>query len=44
MVVLSLQACPNVTIEDVEVLGECCPAGRDSSLNRFVLVCVSGAV
>ena len=41
---LSLQACPSVTIEDVAVLGECCPSGRDSSLNLLVLVFVSGAV
>ena len=38
---LSLQACSNVTLEDVAVLGECCPSGRDSSLN---LLLVSGAV
>ena len=44
MVDLPLQACPNGTIEYVEVHGECCPSGRDFSLNRFVLVCVSGAV
>ena len=41
---LPLQACPNVTIEDGAVLGECCPSGRDSSLNLFVFVFVSGAV
>ena len=34
----------NVTLEDVAVLGEYCPHGRDSSLNLFVLVFVSGAV
>ena len=27
----------------VAVLGECCPAGRDSSLNLVVLALVSGA-
>ena len=26
------------------MLGECCPSGRDSSLNRLVLVFVSGVV
>ena len=41
---LSLQACSNVTLEDVVVLGKCCPSGRDSSLNLLVLVFVSGAV
>ena len=41
---LSLHASSNVTLENVAVLGECCPAGRDSSLNRFVLVYISGAV
>ena len=30
---LSLQAYSNVTLKDVTVLGECCPSGRDSSLN-----------
>ena len=39
-----LQACSNVSLEDVAVLGECCPIGRDSSWNLFVLVFVSGAV
>ena len=41
---LSLQACTNVTLEDVAVVGECCPSGLDSSLNRLVLVFVSSAV
>ena len=41
---MSLQACSNVTLEDVTVLGECCPFGRDSSLNLLVLVFVSDAV
>ena len=41
---LVLQACSNVTLEDGAVLGECCPSARDSSLNLFVLVFVSGAV
>ena len=41
---LSFQACSNVTIEDVVVLGECCPCSRDSSLNLLVLVFVSVAV
>ena len=41
---LSLQSCPNVTFEEVAALGEFCPSGRDSSLNRLVLVFVSGAV
>ena len=39
-----LQTCPIVTLEDVAVLGECCLYGRDSSLNRLVLVFVSGVV
>ena len=43
MVDLSLQAYPSVTLEDVAVLGECCPSGRDSSLNLLV-VFLSGAV
>ena len=34
----------NVTLEDVAVPGECCPSGRDSSLNLLVLVFVSGAL
>ena len=38
LVDLSLQACPNVTLEGVAVHGECCPSGRDSSLNVLVLV------
>ena len=37
---MSLQAYSNVTIEDVVVHGECCPSGRNSSLNLFV----SGAI
>ena len=41
---MSLQACPNVTLEDVAVLGECCPSGRGPSLNLLVLVFVSRAV
>ena len=41
---MSLQACSNVTLEHVEVLGECCPPSRDSFLNLLVLVFVSGAV
>ena len=41
---MSLQACSSVTLEDVAVLGECCPSGRDSALNLLVLVFVSGAV
>ena len=39
-----LQACSNVTLEDVAVLGECSPSGHDSSLNLLVWVFVSGAV
>ena len=35
---LSFQACSNATLEDVAVLGECCPSGRDSSLNLLVLI------
>ena len=35
---LSLQACFNVVLEDVAVLGECCPPGLGSSLNLLVLV------
>ena len=41
---LSLQACSSVTLEDVAVLGECCPSGRGCSLNLLVLVFASGAV
>ena len=41
---LSLQAGSNVTLEDIAVLGECCPSGRDSSLNLLVFVFGSGAV
>ena len=41
---VSLEACSNVTFEDVAVLGKCRPSGRDSSLNLLVLVFVSGAV
>ena len=37
---LSLLACSNVTLEDVVVLGECCPSGRDSSLNLHVFVSI----
>ena len=44
MVDLSLQACSNVTLEDVAVLGEYCPSGRDSSLNLLVMDFVFGAV
>ena len=33
-----------ITTEDVAVLGECCPSGRDSSLNLLVLVFVTDAV
>ena len=40
---MSLQACCNVTLEDVAMLSECCPSRRDSSLNLLVLVFVSGA-
>ena len=40
---LPLQAHPNVTLEDVAVLGKCCPPGRDSFLN-FCLVFVSDVV
>ena len=38
-----LEAGSNVILEDVAVLGECCPFGRDS-LSVFVLAVVSGAV
>ena len=41
---MSFQACSNITIEDVAVLGESCPSGRDSSVNLLVLFFVSGAV
>ena len=37
-------ACSNVTLEDVSVLGECCPSSPDSYLNLLVLVFISGAV
>ena len=30
----------NVILDDVAMLGECCPPGRDSSLNLLVLVFV----
>ena len=39
-----LQSCPNVIHEDAAVLVECCPFGRDSSLNLLALVFVSGAM
>ena len=41
---MSLQACSNVTLEDVAVLGECCPFGCDSSLKLLILFFVSAAV
>ena len=41
---MSVQACSNVILEDVAVLGECCPSGRDSSLNILVLNVISGVV
>ena len=41
---MSLQACSNVSLEDIALLGECCPSDRDSSLNLIVVVVVSGAV
>ena len=31
-------------LQDVAVFGECCPFGRNSSLNRLVLVLVFGSV
>ena len=31
-------------LENVAVLDECCPSGRDSSLNLLVLFVVSGAI
>ena len=34
----------SVTLEDVMVLGECCPSGCNSSLNLLVLVFVSGGI
>ena len=40
----SLKAGSSVIIEDVAVLGECCPSGRDSSLNLLVLIFIFGAV
>ena len=33
-----------VTLDDVAVLGECCPSSRNSFLKLHVLVFVSGAV
>ena len=39
-----LQTYSNVTLEDVTVLGKCCPSGRDSYLNFHVFVFVFGAV
>ena len=41
---LSLQAFFKVALEDIAVLGECCPSGRDLSLNILVLVFVFGAL
>ena len=41
---MSLQACSSVTLENVVVLGECCPSGRESLLNLFVLGFVSGSL
>ena len=41
---LKRQACSSVTLEDVMLLGECCPSGRNSSLDLPVLVFVSDAV
>ena len=41
---MSLQACPDVILEDIAVLGESRPSGCDSSLNLLALVVVSGAV
>ena len=35
---------PCITLEDVAVLGECCPSGRDSSLNLLVMDFASDAV
>ena len=34
----------NITLEDVAVLGECCPSSRDSSLNLIVLVFICGGI
>ena len=36
--------CSNDTLDDVAAVGECCPYGRDTSLNLLVLVYVSGAL
>ena len=44
LVHLSLQARSNVSLEYITVLGQCCPSGRDFSLNLFVLVVIPGAV
>ena len=41
---LSLQVCPCITLENIAVLGECFPSGRESSLNLIVFVFASGAV
>ena len=41
---LTMQASSNVSLEYVAVLGECCPPGRDSSLNLRVLDFISGAM
>ena len=41
---MPLQACANVSLENVAVLSECCPSSRDSSLKLLVLVFVYGAV
>ena len=40
---LSLKACSNVILEYVAVLGECCPTGRDPSLNLLIMAFVCDA-
>ena len=40
----SRQAYSSITFDDIAVLDECWPSGRDSSLNIIILVFVSGAV
>ena len=37
-------SCSNVTLEDVVMLGKCCPSSGDSSLKFLVLVFISGVV
>ena len=40
---LKIDLFKDVPMLPLTVLGECCPSGRDSSLNLLVLIFVSGA-